>query len=363
MTELAGAILVYGANGYTGELCAREAAARGLAPILAGRRRAAIAALADELALPARAFPLDDPAAVAEGLAGVAAVLHCAGPFVHTARPMVDACLAAGVHYLDVTGEIEVFEAHFARDAEARARGVALLPGVGFDVVPSDALAARLAAALPDAARLDLAFAADGGSWSRGTLVTMIEGAARGSVIRRAGRYRPIRPGSLTRPIEFVAGRPRLAVAIPWGDLATAWRTTRIPDLTTWMGLGRRQLGALRWLGALRPLLGLAPLRRGLQALVRRAVTGPDAATRERARSLLWGRIESADGGALEARLVAPEGYRLTAAAAIECARRVAAGELAPGSWTPSLAFGARFVDTLAGVSVEEPAPPLAGNS
>src|SRR5436305_15188118 len=103
--------MIYGANGYTGELAAREAVARGLRPVLAGRNARAVAELALELGLDSRAFALDDPAAAAHGVAGMAAVLHCAGPFVRTSRPMVDACLAAGAHYLDITGEIAVFTA------------------------------------------------------------------------------------------------------------------------------------------------------------------------------------------------------------------------------------------------------------
>lgn len=357
MTASAGAILLYGANGYTGELCAREAVARGLAPILAGRRPEAIEPLAAELGLEARAAPLDDAASLRAALDGVACVLHCAGPFSLTSRPMVDACLERRVHYLDITVEIEVFEAVFRREREAAEHGVALLPGAGFDVVPSDGLAARLHEALPEATRLDLAFASVGGSWSRGTLVTMLEGARKGSCVRRGGRYVPIRPGSLVRTVELEPGQPRTAVAIPWGDQATAFRTTGIPDITTWVGVGRAQLRGMRRLGRLRPLLAIGPLRRTLQAQVRRRVSGPDAATRESARSLLWGRVEASDGRAVEARLSIPEGYRFTAIAAVECARRVAAGELAPGAWTPSLAFGARFVDTLPGVRAEGPAP------
>ena len=246
---------------------------------------------------------------------------------------MVDACLERRIHYLDITGEIEVFEAIFRRDSEAKERGIALLPGAGFDVVPSDGLAARLHRALPDATRLDLAFAAHGGGFSRGTLVTMLEGAPKGSWIRRGGRYLPIRPASRTRSIEFEPGRPRTAVAIPWGDLATAYRTTGIPDITTWIAVGRRQLRSMRWLGRLRPLLAIGPLRRLLQAQVRQRVTGPDRDAREKGRTLLWGRVEATDGRSLDARLVTPEGYRLTAIAAVECARRVAQGELAAGAW------------------------------
>ena len=127
--------LIYGANGYTGTLIAQEAVSRGLRPVLAGRSQA-VAEMATRLGLPHRVLGLDDAAAVREGLAGMTAVLHCAGPFAHTYRAVADACLAGHVHYLDVTGETGVFEGLAALDAAARAATVMLLPGVGFDVVP-----------------------------------------------------------------------------------------------------------------------------------------------------------------------------------------------------------------------------------
>jgi saccharopine dehydrogenase (NAD+, L-lysine-forming) len=143
--------MIYGANGYTGELIAREAISRGHKPVLAGRHAPALHRLTAELTLERRVFNLEDTNAMIRALEGIDAVVHAAGPFVHTSRPMVDACLRTRTHYLDITGEIAVFEAIMARNGEARNTGVALIPGVGFDVVPSDCLAAMLATRMPDA--------------------------------------------------------------------------------------------------------------------------------------------------------------------------------------------------------------------
>src|SRR4051812_2251901 len=170
--------LIYGANGYTGTLIAKEAVPRGLRPVLAGRSHA-VAEMAARLGLPHRVSGLDDAAAVREGLAGMAAVLHCAGPFAHTYRAVADACLAGHVHYLDVTGEMGVFEGLAALDGAARAANVMLLPGVGFDVVPSDCLAAHLKRCLPAATRLALGFQ-PGGGVSRGTAAAVAESPERG---------------------------------------------------------------------------------------------------------------------------------------------------------------------------------------
>lgn len=354
---MAGRLLVYGAGGFTGELIVREAARRGLAPILAGRGAESIEPLAGELGLEARVAPLDDPAALARALDGVAVVLHCAGPFARTSRAMVEACLAAKVSYLDITGEIGVFEAIFRRDEEAKRAGVALVPGVGFDVVPSDALAAELHRAVPDASRLELAFASSAGaSWSRGTLITALEGLPAIGWERRAGRLVAIPPFARTLDLDFPGlGRRRVA-QIPWGDLSTAFRTTGIPDVATFAALPPR---TLRWARRARPLLsilGLAPVKRLLQKIVRARVTGPGAEAAN-ARVHLWGRATTPSGATVERTLSVPEAYAFTATAAVEAARRALAGDVAPGAWTPTVAFGTELLDALAGVRRDAPAP------
>jgi short subunit dehydrogenase-like uncharacterized protein len=343
--------MIYGANGYTGELAAREAAARGERPVLAGRNAETVAALARELGLEHRAFSLDDPSALARGIEGMAAVLHCAGPFVRTSRAMVAACLTVRAHYLDITGEIAVFEKVLARGQEAREAGVALLPGVGFDVVPSDCLAARLAEALPDATSLTLAFASDRGTVSRGTMKTMIESLPAAGAVRRGGKIVPVPVAWDAREIDF-GGRlgKRWAMTIPWGDVSTAWHSTGIPDIRVYTGTPRSGVRRLRLVAPLLPLAGWKPLKRFLQSRVDRRAPGPSEELRRTARTYLWGEVRNAAGARVTARLETPEAYHLTAVSAVECARRAAAGEVEPGAWTPSKAFGARFVDSLPGV-------------
>ena len=139
-------LLIYGATGYTGELIAREAVRRGLHPVLAGRNEATVAALAQELGCDYRIASLDDPGALDRALQGATVTMHCAGPFAATSAPMVAACLRQRSHYLDITGEIDVLEAVHERDPAARQAGVVLCPATGFDVVPTDCIAARLRA-------------------------------------------------------------------------------------------------------------------------------------------------------------------------------------------------------------------------
>jgi short subunit dehydrogenase-like uncharacterized protein len=341
--------LVYGANGFTGRLIAAEARERGLTPVLAGRDERAVREVAEPLGLEWRVFRLDDPVALARGVGDMDAVLLAAGPFSGTSAPVVEACLAGGVQYLDITGEIPVFEAVFARDADARERGVALMPGVGFDVVPSDCLAARLAAALPEADRLVLAFAPDRGGPSAGTARTIVENLGHGGAIRRDGRLVRVPLAWREAAIPF-DDRPRHAVSVPWGDVSTAWRSTGIPNVVVMMATPRWTGAALRVLQPGARLLRLAPFRHAAQRAADRWVEGPDEEVRRTGRVRLWGRATAPDGQRVEGTAITPDGYRFTALSAVESARRAAEDPAARrGALTPSQAFGAGFLAELPG--------------
>jgi saccharopine dehydrogenase (NAD+, L-lysine-forming) len=333
--------MIYGATGYTGKLIAETCAKRGLRPVLAGRsdetRR-----LAESLGLESRVFPLEE---AANGIAGMKAVLHCAGPFSRTSRTMLDACLRARASYLDITGEIDVFEAVHARSAEIAAAGVAAIPGVGFDVVPTDCLASMLKTKLPGATRLELAFRSTGRS-SRGTTRTMIEGMGNPSKVRRGGKITAITHASVAREVEFREGRSEHAVAIPWGDVSTAFHSTGIPDITVYVPLPRSRVPALRALA----FYGRSALvRKLLTRLADRFVRGPSAEELKTGRCLLFGEVTDAGGRVERLRLETPDGYQLTVDAAIAAVERVVQENLR-GALTPSRAFGAEFALSLPGV-------------
>lgn len=338
--------LVYGAYGYTGELIARLAAQRGHDPVLAGRSREPLERLARELGLSWRAFGLDDPSALDAGLSDVDVVIHCAGPFSRTSRPMVDACLRTETHYLDITGEIDVFEACAARDAEAARRGVMLMPGVGFDVVPSDCLALHLARRLPSATHLRLAFTSVGGGSSHGTALTAVEGLGKPNLVRREGRITPVRIGKLTASVDFGRG-PRPALGIPWGDVSTAGWSTHIPNIEVYIGVPGAALVGAKLAGPFGALLASGPVQRTLKRRIDAGPAGPSPEQRQRARSVLVG--EARDGkSVVAARLETPEGYTITADASLVIADRVLDGRFEPGYRTPSSVFGPDFVLELA---------------
>jgi short subunit dehydrogenase-like uncharacterized protein len=378
--------LLYGAYGFTGRLLAAESIRRGHRPILAGRDPVRLRDLATRLeqtfvlpdALALRTFGLEDAPALRGGLAGVSAVLHAAGPFVETARPMMEACLEARANYLDITGEVPVFETAFELSDQARERGLLFMPGVGMDVIPTDTAAALVAGILPGAHRLDLVLHSPGRP-STGTLQTIIEGLPGGLLVRRGGRLVRSSPGRRefrrwvdlgpeqeSGPMAGKLGGRRSVAPYTWGDLATAWRTTGIPDITCYMTAPRRQVRTLPiLLPLLQRLLSIAPVRRLARSLVARGPDGPSPEAREHGRCRVWGRAEAAGDRAAEVVLEFPEAYRFTAEGGIRAMEKVleraaAPGESRPGNadphgagtLTPAGAFGPGWVLDLPGVRV-----------
>lgn len=337
-----GRILIYGATGYTGKLVAREAARRGLDVVLAGRDAKKLVPIGEAHGFETRAVSLGDAARLAAALEDVAAVLHIAGPFSKTSRPMVDACLATRTHYLDVTGEIDVFEALARRDDEARRAGITLLPGVGFDVVPSDCLAAYVAARVAEPVVLRIALAGLGGGASRGTTRTMLEAVADGLRVRHQGVLVRRAMGSLERHFDIGAG-PLRAVALPLADLASAFHSTGIPDIETYVVVSGRIPLLLKASRFAAPLLRLEAVQRFLSARIDALPEGPDEAARESTRAVVLAEAESAGGQRAAAMLETPSGYAMTQVAAIEAARRVAEGLAPIGYQTPATAFGPDF--------------------
>lgn len=347
------AFMIYGAYGYTGELTARFAAQRGLKPIVAGRNKRRIEALAQRFGFESRVFGLDDPNALAEGLSGVGVVLHCAGPFEVTSKQMVDACLATGTHYLDITGEIQVFEAARARDAEAKQAGIVVMPGTGFDVVPSDCLAAHLKGRLPDAIFLRLAFMGLTKT-SHGTASTMVRNLGKPGLVRRGGELIESPLGSLTRDVDYGELGVRHSMAIPWGDVSTAFHSTGIPNIEVYTAVPKAAAFGARAISFMPGLMGSKWLKAKAQARVDAAPAGPTDEQRKRGFSILWGEVENAAGKRVQSRLRTPEGYTITADASLVIAQRVLAGGVEPGYQTPASAFGADFVLGLDDVSRQE---------
>jgi len=335
-------ILLYGAYGYTGRLIAREAVDRGLEPVLAGRDAARLDALGNELNLRTRVVSLTAPDRLRRKLEDVTAVLHCAGPFVQTGPPMVEACLEAGTHYLDLTGEMAVFRRLAGRSDEADAAGIMLLPGIGFDVVPSDCMANFVAGAADGATTLEIALFARG-EVSQGTLKTLIEQMGEGGLVRREGRLRRVPPGWTSRSVDF-GDRERRVISIPEGSVVTSGHSTHVPNVTAYLALPLIVQTLLRASRYVQGVLKWTPLKQLLKRLIEQGKEGPTAEDRRRGSTVVWASARKGTGGPVTARLHGPEAYTFTARAAVNAMERVLGGTAPSGYQTPSTAFGADFV-------------------
>jgi len=332
---------------------ASMAVERGLPLIVAGRDAEKVRTQAAELGVEGRAFSLDDPVALDRALVGVAAVLHCAGPYIHTWQPMVEACLRTGTHYLDITGEIPVLEGIAARGAEARAKGVMLLPAVGFDVLPSDCLALHLKQRLPSATHLALAFHSRGpGGSPPGSVNTLVETIIpSGFKLRRDGRLESIPRRLKTRPIDFGSG-PVEATLFPWADAFTAYYSTGIPNIENYVVIPAEVRQLLSVVLRLKPLFRLKFVRRFMRSMIK---AGSTADSRSRTRMNVWGEAADDEGRAVVSRLYGPEGGVVwTSLAALAVVEQVLQGNFLLGFQTPALAYGADFVLGIEGVRLED---------
>lgn len=343
--------MIYGATGYTGKLVARTAKALGMQPLLAGRNEARLKSVAGQHGFEYQAFGLDDTAALTSALSQVDAVLHIAGPFAHTSKPMLDACIKTKTHYLDITGEIDVFEACAARDAEAREAGIMVLPGVGFDVVPSDCLAAHMKARMPDAVELTLAIAGLG-YMSRGTAKTGVESIGLGTRVRREGEIVSVAKPP-RRDFDFGQG-PKHGIAIGWGDVSTAYHSTGISNITVFFEASP-QLEQMANLGGFkRWLASRAFMQKRLKARIDAQPEGPTDAERRAGNAVLLGEAVNAAGDRVVSKLQTPEGYTLTAMTSLETVRRVLGGQFQPGFQTPSRAYGGDYIAEFDGCTLQD---------
>jgi len=342
--------LIYGANGYTGELITRYAVERGMKPILAGRNAIAVEELAKKHHLEYRVFSLEETERLDAALREVEMVLHCAGPFSITSRHMVEACLRNKKHYTDITGEIAVFEACARLDVTAREIGIMIMPGVGFDVVPSDCLARHLKDRLPSATQLSLAFYGVG-RISHGTQATMTMNVGKGGAIRRDGKITPVPAAWKTREIDF-GEITKAGTTIPWGDVATAYYSTGIPNIEVYTVIPPKNLKMLKLSRYLGWLLATKPVQDYLQKQI--PAGGPSDGERAKGKSLLWGEVVDLNGNRVETRIQGPEGYTLTALAALNIAQKILDGNFQPGFQTPAKAYGADLVLEIEGVTRDE---------
>jgi short subunit dehydrogenase-like uncharacterized protein len=342
-TQIIMSFLIYGASGYTGKLIVELSVKKGLKPVLAGRTASKIKSLADKYGLEYLIFGLDKVEEIVQNIAKFPLVLNCAGPFSRTAKPIVEACLKTKTNYLDITGEIEVFEMIKSYDSQAKNNGIILLPGVGFDVVPTDCMAKYLSSKLPNATHLELAFTSIGGSISHGTVTTMVESLGNNGFTRENGVMISKPTGNKGKLIDFGSVK-QFAMTIPWGDISTAYSTTGIPNIKTYAGASKAVYYVMKLQFLFNPILRTKFVKNLLQKYVDDKITGPNEHHFEHGKSLIWGKATNAKGESVEGRIETLEGYRLTAEASVLITEKVLELKGISGYKTPAGLFGHELI-------------------
>jgi short subunit dehydrogenase-like uncharacterized protein len=345
--------LIYGSYGYTGQLIVELATKEGMRPILAGRDEKKLRTQAEEYDLEYRAFSLEETSKLDSALLEVDAVLHCAGPFVLTFRQMAEACIRTKRHYVDISGEIEGFEALAKMSDDAKQANIMLMPGGGFDVVPSDCLAAYLKQRLPSATHFRLFLRGVGGGVSRGTARSGVENMHRQGRIRKDGEITRVPPAWQILEQDFGRGAVQV-VSVGWGDVSTAYYSTGVPNIETYFAFPRIAIQFLKLSRIIGPLVYSRPVRNLLKWLIGYVLPpGPSRHRNETGFSLMVGEMRD-ENQIVRAKLRTPEGYRCTALTTVEIMKRILNGESKKGFQTPSLAYGADFILGFDGVERED---------
>jgi short subunit dehydrogenase-like uncharacterized protein len=359
--------LLYGAYGYTGDLIARYSVPGphnpltdllgkfNLQPVLAGRREEPLKQLADKLALPYKVIDLNDEAVLVAALQEVKVVLHAAGPYDFTAKQMIDGCLKTGTHYIDLNGDMDVFQMLYGYNEKAIEVGIMIMPGVGFDVVPTDCTSLKLKKLLPDADSLKIAFATPGGGMSKGTAVTTGLKLGQPGAVRKAGKIVPEPVGKNGKWIKFFRGKGKkdkkmFVMSIPWGDVFTAYHTTGIPDIETFAGISPIAFPFVKIQNIFNWLLREPFIQRFITKRMHKGASGPGDEQRAKASAVVWGQATNSSGKTATVRLNCPEAYTLTAYTSIIITQKILMGQFKPGYQTPAGVYGEDLVLEAPGV-------------
>ena len=343
--------LIYGATGYTGKLIAERAKQLNLNPILSGRNPEKLKQVAEPLGFEFQSVELTENEKLLKLLEKVELVLHCAGPFSSTSKPMVDACLKTKTHYLDITGEISIFERNRSLDKAAKEAKILIMSGVGFDVVPTDCLSLHMKKRIPDAEHLNLSI---GGlsQISSGTAKTAIENITKSFLVRKDGKITQLK-NPLYGKADFGKGEVE-TVSVSWGDVATAFYTTGIPNISVFFQLTNQTKKIIKMNSFVKWILSLSPIENKLKSQIEKKFKGPDKEVRENAKGIIFAEVSNSSGKKMSSKLITPEGYKLTSITALEIVKKISNGDVKLGYFTPAMLYGTELITNIEDVTLTD---------
>ena len=340
--------MIYGANGYSARIILKVASERGMKPIIAGRNRSEIDQLSSEHDLDSRIFDLTSLDSVCKQISDIDILLNCAGPFSSTAEMMISASLNTSTHYIDITGEIDVFEYAHSKDKQAKASNVVICPGVGFDVIPTDCLALMLKNELPSGTDLSLAFQPIGSKLSPGTAKTAVEGASKGGRIRKNGELHSVPLAYATRKIDFGSGAKN-TVSISWGDVSTAYFSTGIPNIQVYFPMSEKSIERLRKRRKYAMIMKSAVIQNFLKHRIGKNIKGQSEEERNNSKTNIWGELTDSSGQSVVGRFATGNGYDVTAIGAIEIVSFLNENVVDGGYYSPAMLTGTSILEKLPG--------------
>lgn len=342
--------VIYGAYGFTGNLITRECKKRNIEVLLSGKNEEKLKALSIETGYEYAVADIENNKKLIEIFSDAILVINAAGPFINTCVQIIEACLESKTHYLDINGDIKVFELIKTYSKRAEDVGIMLLPGTGFDIVPTDCIANKLKEQMPDATHLKIAFATIGGGVSHGTAATVASRLGDKAFRRINGLMKPINIGKNSMEVDFGL-KKMFVMSIPWGDVSTAWTSTGIPNIESFMAVKPKVYKYLKFQSAINWLLRTKLVKSEIRKMIDKKITGPDDESRKSAYCLVWAQVMNAEGKTLTARLKTPDGYDLTALATTLITEKILNNNFKTGYQTPATAFSKDLIFEIEGIT------------
>ena len=310
-------MLIYGAAGYTGKIIAARAKELGLDFEIAGREQDKIQDLSSELEVAYHVFTVEDENGWKTALADKKVLINAAGPFKFTAVQAMTACLRSGVHYLDISAELDTYQLAESMDMKAKEANIQLIAGAGL-FVSYDALAVYVAGKVTNPQKLSVGFRHFGG-FSRGSVISSKNIADLGILIRKDNEI-IVNPHAGPKVFRFV-DRKEECLPTPLGGIVLSYRSTKIPNIEEFFSLKL-------------PAAGLPDLN------PETLPDGPTAEERGAGRNGLAAEVVGENGELFRAAVDAPSGYTLTPLSVVAVANRILNNDFKIGYQSPGSAYG-----------------------